>query len=100
MGDDILSGKILLYHGSKSGLRGKIKPASRESCDFGKGFYMGTEKIQPQTLICNYENSVMYELVLDTSNLNVKEIPLEIDWALFVAFNRGEAYKRNFAFLV
>ena len=31
-------GRILLYHGSKSGLVGDIKPTSREKCDCGKGF--------------------------------------------------------------
>lgn len=80
---------IKLYHGSKKGLEGNIKPISRELCDFGKGFYMGTEQTQPMTLICNYENATMYNLEMDTSLLSVKELPLNIDWALFVAFNRG-----------
>lgn len=40
---------VTLYHGSKSGIRGKIAPISRERCDFGKGFYMGTDRIQPLT---------------------------------------------------
>lgn len=35
---------VTLYHGSKSGIRGAIAPISRESCDFGKGFYMGTDR--------------------------------------------------------
>ena len=34
---------ITLYHGSKSGICGKIAPKSRKHCDFGTGFYMGTE---------------------------------------------------------
>ena len=80
---------IKLYHGSKKGLEGNIKPISRELCDFGKGFYMGTEQTQPMTLICNYENATMYNLEIDTSLLSVKELPLNLDWALFVAFNRG-----------
>lgn len=84
---------IKLYHGSKNGLKGNIKPISRELCDFGKGFYMGTEKTQPMTLICNYENATMYDLEIDTSNLFVKGLPLNIDWALFVAFNRGRLTK-------
>ena len=46
--------KIRLFHGSKSGIKGKISPISRSLCDFGQGFYMGTEKEQPMTLICNY----------------------------------------------
>ena len=35
----------------------------------------------------------MYELEFDTANLNIKDIPLDIDWALFVAFNRGRLTK-------
>ena len=33
-------GRVLLYHGSKSGIEGIIEPKSRAQCDFGKGFYM------------------------------------------------------------
>lgn len=84
---------IKLYHGSKSRIKGSIMPISRELCDFGKGFYMGTEKEQPMTLICNYDTPTLYDLELDTTNLNVKEIPLDLDWALFVAFNRGRLTK-------
>ena len=56
--------KMILYHGSKSGIQGKIKPASRDRCDFGAGFYMGTDPLQPLTLICDYEQSVFYILSL------------------------------------
>ena len=84
------SSKITLFHGSKSGLKGKIKPISRDLCDFGKGFYMSTEKEQPSTLICNYENAVLYHIELDFAQLRIREIPLDLDWALFVAFNRGK----------
>ena len=90
MGNNI----IRLYHGSKHGLQGNIKPISRDLCDFGKGFYMGTEQTQPMTLICNYMNASMYELEIDTFDLSIKEIPLNIDWALFVAFNRGRLTKK------
>jgi len=89
-----MSEKIIqLYHGSKNGLKGKIQPISRNLCDFGTGFYMGTESEQPLTLICNYENAKLYDLELDTANLQIKEIPLNLDWALFVAFNRGRLKK-------
>ena len=50
-------GRMLLYHGSKSGIDGEIAPKSREMCDFGKGFYMGTEPGQPLALICDFEKS-------------------------------------------
>lgn len=54
---EIDEGRIILYHGSKSGIKGRIAPISREKCDFGAGFYMGTEPAPPLTLICNFEKS-------------------------------------------
>ena len=59
---------ITLYHGSKSGIRGEIAPISRERCDFGKGFYMGTDRAQPLTLICNYPKAILYTCLLYTSD--------------------------------
>lgn len=79
---------ITLYHGSKSGIQGNITPQSREHCDFGKGFYMGTEQSQPLTLICNYPNSSLYTLNINLSELTI--LDLDLDWALFVAYNRGK----------
>ena len=81
---------ITLYHGSKSGINGNITPTSREHCDFGKGFYMGTEKSQPLTLICNYPNASLYTLNLDLTGLDILDLNLDLDWALFVAYNRGK----------
>ena len=49
--------RVLLYHGSKSGIEGPIEPKSRKQCDFGKGFYMGTDPGQALTLICDYDKS-------------------------------------------
>ena len=41
-----------LYHGSKSGIKGEIRPdAGRGMCDFGAGFYMGDRPEQPMGLI-------------------------------------------------
>jgi len=67
-------GRILLYHGSKSGIVGEIAPKSREMCDFGKGFYMGTEPGQPLTLICDFEKSKFYVVSVDIKNLDTIEI--------------------------
>lgn len=81
---------ITLYHGSKSGIKGEIAPLSREKCDFGKGFYMGTEETQPLTLICNYDNAKLYTLEFDMTDLKVLNVEVGIDWALLVAYNRGK----------
>ncbi len=91
----IEKGRILLYHGSKSGLVGDIKPISREKCDFGKGFYMGTTPEQPLTLICDFEDSRFYIVSLNASELENVEIPANIDWAMTVAYHRGRMEKIN-----
>lgn len=80
---------ILLYHGSKSGVVGKIEPKSRAQCDFGKGFYMGTDAGQALTLICDYDSSRFYIVSVDLSDLNVIEVPADIEWAMLVAYHRG-----------
>ena len=85
----IEEGRTLLYHGSKSGLVGDIAPKSRERCDFGKGFYMGTTPEQPLTLICDFEESRFYAVSIDISELSSVEISTDIDWAMVVAYHRG-----------
>ena len=70
-----------LYHGSKSGLTGTIAPVSRDVCDFGRGFYMGTEKTQPLTLICHGESPKFYEIDYDLEGLRVYRFEANLDWA-------------------
>lgn len=83
------AGRVLLYHGSKSGIEGAIEPKSRKQCDFGKGFYMGTDPSQALTLICDYEKSKLYLVSIDTRQLVKLDVPTDIDWAMLVAYNRG-----------
>ena len=64
--------RVLLYHGSKSGIEGKIEPKSRSQCDFGKGFYMGTDPSQALTLICDYDKSKFYIVSVDTARTHGK----------------------------
>lgn len=87
--------RILLYHGSKSGIEGAIEPKSRKQCDFGKGFYMGTEPSQALTLICDYEKSKFYIVSIDTDELTHLDVPVDIDWAMLVAYHRGKMEKIN-----
>lgn len=81
---------VTLYHGSKSGIHGAIAPVSRERCDFGRGFYMGTERMQPLTLICNYPNSRLYTLSADLSGLRILDVEVGLDWAMMIAYHRGK----------
>ena len=81
---------LVLYHGSKSGIKGPIAPISRDRCDFGKGFYMGTDPYQPLTLISDFEQSRFYVIRLDLAGLRVLEVSPDIEWAMMVAYNRGK----------
>jgi transcriptional regulator with XRE-family HTH domain len=80
---------VILYHGSKSGLTGSIAPVSRARCDFGAGFYMGTDPAQPLTLICDFDKSKFYVLSLQLDGLRTLEVPADLEWAMLVAYNRG-----------
>ena len=81
--------RVLLYHGSKSGIEGAIEPKSRKQCDFGAGFYMGTEPSQALTLICDYECARFYIVSVAIEELNVLDVPPDLEWAMLVAYHRG-----------
>lgn len=81
---------VTLYHGSKSGIVGDIQPNSRKFCDFGRGFYMGTERMQPLTLICNFPNARLYTVCANLTELSILDIEVGIDWALLIAYHRGK----------
>lgn len=80
---------VVLYHASRNGLSGKIQPISRNHCDFGQGFYMGTEPIQPLTLVCNEDKPVIYQLSVDLSGLKILSVDVNLDWAMLIGYYRG-----------
>lgn len=86
-------GRELLYHGSKSGIEGDIAPKSRKQCDFGEGFYMGTEPSQALTLICDYESAKFYIVSISVNDLAVLDVPADLEWAMIVAYHRGRMEK-------
>ena len=87
---ELADGEILLYHGSKSGIEGKIAPISRERCDFGRGFYMGTQPEQTLTLICDFDKPMFYVMSIALDGLKTIRIPPDIQWAMLVAYHRGK----------
>ncbi len=82
--------KLILYHGSKKGITGDVAPISREECDFGRGFYMGTSTLQPLTLICNEDKPKFYAVELDLTGLKVLTVDVGMDWAMLIAYHREE----------
>lgn len=96
--------KMILYHGSKSGIKGDIVPnKSRETCDFGYGFYMEELPDQPKGLIATRENGRYYEIDYDMSNLTIKNFSDtyidQVDWALFICHNRRPELFENYTTL-
>ena len=61
---------MILYHGSKGGLEGAIAPSSRVRCDFGQGFYMGTDLMQAKSLVSGDDMPYYYKL-----RFRMSEIP-------------------------
>lgn len=86
---DTNDNNLILYHGSKKGIVGNIEPISRESCDFGKGFYLGSDPSQPLTLICDEEKPILYTIKLDLTGLKVLKVEMDIEWAMIIAYYRG-----------
>ena len=84
------SDTLILYHGSKKGITGEIAPISRSECDFGKGFYMGTKALQPLTLICSETAPKFYTLSLNTTDLNILNLEIDLNWAMLIAYFRRE----------
>ena len=82
--------KLVLYHGSKKGIVGDIAPISRSECDFGSGFYMGTNTLQPLTLVCNEDKPKFYTVELDMTGLKVLTVEISMDWAMLIAYYRKE----------
>ena len=82
--------KLILYHGSKKGITGDVAPISRDECDFGRGFYMGTSTLQPLTLICNEDKPKFYAVELDLTGLKVLTVDVGMDWAMLIAYHRKE----------
>lgn len=82
--------KLILYHGSKKGVKGDIAPISREECDFGQGFYMGTTALQPLTLVCAEAKPKFYTVELDLTGLKVLRVGIDMDWAMLIAYYRKE----------
>ena len=85
--------KHFYYHGSRQGIEGNISPNhnSKETIDFGHGFYLGLSFLQSSTFVASEEDGKdrIYKFEFDTSDLNIIELN-DLDWVFFVAFNRGK----------
>lgn len=88
---------IIVYHGSRGGLRGAIQPISRTRCDFGRGFYMGDSEQQVKGLISEADTPTLYKLKLKLSEIPDDRILFldGTDWVHTVLANRQKIAEFN-----
>ena len=81
----------ILFHGSKSGIEGKITvEKSNEKKDFGKGFYLGESAKQAISFVSNYPNSLLYIIEINhLEKLKIKIFDVTKEWMILVAYFRG-----------
>ena len=79
-----------LFHGTTYDINKIDVTQGKGYKDFGKGFYMGTDRNQSLTLICNYPKAKIYTLNVDLSQLKLIDMEAGLDWALLVAYHRGK----------
>ncbi len=84
------SNVVHLYHGSINGIRGSISLNKNIGlCDFGNGFYLGTDKMQAIDRVATSINSKLYEYDLDLDSVRVYSFTDDVLWALYIGYNRG-----------
>jgi hypothetical protein len=88
---------IILYHGSRGGIEGDIMPISRSRCDFGSGFYMGTNSEQTKGLIIRDVSPIFYTLKLHLSEIPENRILKlnDYDWIYTVLAHRKRIEEFN-----
>lgn len=87
----------ILYHGSRGGIEGNIRPISRERCDFGKGFYMGESIEQAKGLISNSPDPIIYTVKLKLSEIPDDKILIldNKEWLYTILANRKRVQEFN-----
>ncbi len=86
---------VMLFHGAKNRLEGEISvEISRDTNDFGRGFYMGESFRQAALFVSNYTNSSVYALKFDPTGLKKAEYKVDREWLLAVAAHRGRLNNR------
>lgn len=79
----------ILFHGSKYGLDIVSCNGSRNSCDFGQGFYLGETYTQALAFICEKSDSSIYSFKCKLDGLKIKRFQCDLDWILAICYFRG-----------
>ena len=82
---------VILFHGSRGGIDGKIKPISRVRCDFGQGFYLGTNAQQAKAIVIDDDSPYFYTMKLKLSEIpedRILNLTNDKDWLYTILANR------------
>ena len=81
--------EVLLFHGAKTGIEGNLRlDYSKRKNDFGAGFYCGESLEQSAMFVATYPSSSLYMLKFNRANLRGKELGVNRDWMLMIAYFR------------
>lgn len=81
----------ILFHGAKTSIDGEISiEKSKNTNDFGRGFYCGESLEQSTMFVANYPESSLYILKFDKNNLKSEKLNVDRDWMLLIAYFRNK----------
>ena len=88
--DDLAQNEKLLFHGAKSEITGKIDVRrGRKNNDFGQGFYTGESYEQAISFVSGFDDSSVYYIRFDDSDLKCKRYKVDQEWMMTIAYYRG-----------
>lgn len=89
--EDCDNNSVILFHGAKTNIEGEISLGkSKDSNDFGKGFYCGESLEQSAMFVSNYPDSSLYIFSFDKSGLSKTQLNVDRDWMLLIAYFRNK----------
>ncbi|MBQ6707948.1 MAG: DUF3990 domain-containing protein [Clostridia bacterium] len=89
--EDCGENSVILFHGAKNGIEGQISiEKSKNTNDFGRGFYCGESLEQSAMFVASYPESSLYILEFDKSNLSYTKLNVDRDWMLLIAYFRNK----------
>ena len=89
--EDCPVNSTILFHGAKTYIDGHISiEKSKNTNDFGKGFYCGESLEQSAMFVANYPEASLYILEFDKSNLKQTQLNVDRDWMLLIAYFRNK----------
>lgn len=89
--EDCPANSTILFHGAKTYIDGQISiEKSKNTNDFGRGFYCGESLEQSAMFVANYPQSSLYILEFDKTNLKYTQLNVDRDWMLLIAYFRNK----------